>query len=290
VVNQSFTSFASPAIASCAVLLRQLLQSSAPTYNTPPVIKSLLLAGASKTALPQWQRLADTAPYDAVYGAGELNIYNSYHIYAAGHNSASPSLNLPATAWDAATSSSTAPILYFFSIPSGKYANTFSAAMTWHRTLTYDMMTGSYTSTVPQLTLALFASNSFTPEAAPISQSISTVDNVQHLFLRNLPPGQYALQISATTSTPYALAWQSQLGTGPVTSPGFGGAQFNLQADNIDPYTTYTIEKTTDLVHWTTAGTVRTADTTPATTFTWQDATPSNPSGFYRLKWTSLRQ
>lgn len=289
VVNVGETSYASPAIAgTAAALLQSAIASGNANAQKPQVIKAQMLAGASKQNLPQWQRLATTAPYDAVYGAGELNIRNAYYIQQAGQHSASTSAEVPSRGWDSSTTIS-AGRRYFFSIPAGRYATTFSAAITWHRTIS-GINGGAYSSSLSNLDLALYASTSLTPGASALYTSASTVDNVEHVFAYNLPPGQYMLVVtSATTGRNYGLAWDAQLGGGPALAPQLSGSQWQLAASSLDPYLSYTIESSPDLASgWTTEQTFRTADTTPAYTCTWQP--PQSASRyFYRLKWTPVR-
>jgi hypothetical protein len=289
VVNESETSYAAPAIAGCsAVLLQSAAASGNSNAQKPQVIKAQLLAGASKQNLPQWQRQAAATPYDAVFGAGELNIRNAYYIQQAGQKTSSTSTESPSRGWDYATSN-TAGQRYFFSIPTGRYGNTFSAALTWHRTIIG--RPGTYVGSLANLNLQLYAATSFTPGATPLYASTSTVDNVEHVFAYNLPPGQYLLLVTAsTTGQAYGLAWDAQLGSGPVLAPSISGGQLTLGFSGLDPQVSYTLESSPDLVApWTTEQTLRTADTTPSFTATWQQA--ASPAGryFYRLRWTPVR-
>lgn len=292
VVESVYTSLASPAVASAAAMLQDAIQPGFPDADRPEVVKALLLAGASKRDLPGWQRDVSTEPYDDVLGAGELNVLNAHHILAAGRQQFSGTLEAGRTGWDFATASSTSARRYFFTIPAGRMADTFSAALTWNRNVTKSGQ--NFNASLQNLTLKLFAATGFTLAPSPIQQSNSSVDNVEHIFLRHLPPGQYALEVSWSTSvTPYeyALAWESRLGNGPRLAIQRSGGAVSLDASNLDPLATYTVETSGDLsaASWTSAGTFRTADTTPSFTRTWQDAAPDGSAKYYRLKWTSVR-
>jgi hypothetical protein len=288
VVNESETSYASPSVASCVTLLSQAINANFPTANHPQAIKALFLAAASKDNLPAWHRAASTAPYDNVFGAGELNVLNAYHILANGSQTPSGSTEVAPSGWNYNTTRSSSARRYFFTVPNGALANTFSAALTWHRNIT--RISNNYTSTLPNLTLTLYASSGFTVGAV-IDQSNSTLDNVQHLFQRNLPAGQYALEVSSSTNNlSYGLAWQSQLGLGPTSSVAISSGSVSLNMANLDPYVTYTIQQSSDLINWTNATTILTSSTTASTTAAWQDtsADPDTPK-FYRLQWTAVR-
>lgn len=290
VVDQDVTSRAAPAIASASAVLYDAIQPSHPGGDHPQVVKALLLAGASKGNLPAWQRDVSAEPYDDVLGAGELNIRNAFYILAAGRRAFSDSVEAGATGWDFSAASSTAARRYFFTVPADRFATTFSAAITWHRIVT--KVGPSYTTSMPNLTLKLFPSVNFVPGTSPIDQSNSSVDNVEHVFLRNLPPGQYLLEVTSDTSShSYALAWDAQLGPGPVlNSRRDAGGNVIVECSNLDPFATYTVQTSPDMASWTSAGTFRTADTAPSTTHSWQDtAQPYPGTRFYRLGWTAVR-
>ena len=290
VVNESLTSYASPAVASAAAMLREKIVSSFTAADHPQALKAILIAGGSKDQLLAWRRTATTNPYDSVYGAGELNVLNSYHILTQGQQAPSNTVAVASKGWDYRAASRTTPKRYFFSVPTGSAGRTFSAALTWHRSI--NLFLGSYSPTYSHLTLKLYAANNLVISGAALDQSASTLDNVQHLFQRNLPAGQYALEVSSEPNgTNYGLAWETQSGTGPALAIRRGAsAQVFLDLSQLDPYVTYTLQQSTDLTTWTAGTTVRTADTTPATTFTWQDTSASlEPRKFYRLQWTALR-
>lgn len=290
VVNESLTSLASPAVASAAALLREKILASFSVADHPQAIKAILLAGASKSNLPAWQRASTSAPYDSVFGAGELNVLNAYHVLAEGQQAASTTAEVSCRGWDYRSVSTSSSKRYFFTVPDGSCANTFSAALTWHRKLA--LVAGNYTSTLPQLTLKLYAASGLTIVGTALDQSISTVDNVQHLFLRNLPSGQYALEVSSNTNNiNYGLAWEAQTGTGPALSVRIDGSgNVFLDMAQLDPFVTYTIQQSSTLTSWSDATTVRTADTAASTTATWPDTSATaGTSKFYRLQWTAVR-
>ncbi len=191
--------------------------------------------------------------------------------------------------WDTRESSSGQTQRYFFTIPTGKWAGTFSAALTWHRVVPITFGTP----TLVDLNLRLYAAGGLAVQGSAIDQSISAVDNVEHLFLRNLPAGQYALEVSTGSPTAYALAWEAQLSGGPAASVRrTGSGQIWLDLSGLDPYVTYTVESSSTLaaLDWQTATTLRTADTTAATTASWQDTSAGSAvRKFYRLRWTTLR-
>ncbi|GEP41695.1 hypothetical protein [Brevifollis gellanilyticus] len=281
VVNASYTSTASPCVGSVAALLLDAIRPGFPDADDPRVVKSIILSGASKSSLLGWKRVNTSRPYDEVLGAGQLNVLNAYHILAAGRQAASNSVSRGLRGWDRGTSSASSPHHYFFTLLPNQWGSTVSATLTWHRSIT-----SSYTvSTLANLNLHLRHASGFTVGAV-VDESISSIDNVEHLFLRNLPPGEYVLEVSASSnSITYGLSWEVQTGTGPQLSVTRDGSQATISLSQLDPLKTYTIEHSSNLTTWQPLTTLRTADTTPATTATQQDTVSTGPK-FYRLAWT----
>jgi hypothetical protein len=280
VVNQSVTSFAGPAVASVATLLLDAIRPGFPDADDPRVVKAIMLSAASKQNLLGWKRNSSSRPYDEVFGAGELNVLNAYHILAAGRQISSNSVMRPLQGWDKGTSSTSTPKRYFFTLPAARWGATMSATITWHRTIPNNYAS----STLANLNLRLVNATGFTI-GSTVTESISSIDNVEHLFLRNLPPGDYALEVSSgTNNVTYGIAWEVQTGTGPQLSLTRNGSQNTLSLSQLDPLQTYTVEVSTNMTSWAPATTIRTADTTPATSATWQE-TVSTSVKFYRLSW-----
>lgn len=201
-----------------------LLESAQGTQAVEPqVMKAILMAGATKDEFgTDWQRKppADPdRPLDDVFGAGELNIYRSYHILAAGRQAANDAVNVAATGWDY-EETDTDGRFYFFEVPPGQRATEFSAILNWHA----DVQNGNDGfGFVPEVSLwnmdlALYASNGFSATAL-LDSSASQVDNVEHIYFneslgmgQSLGPGQYMLEvISPVDDVDYGLAWFGSL-------------------------------------------------------------------------------
>ncbi len=216
VAFESVTSFSTPQVASAGGLISEKLRNTtySPALTTadyPRITKALLLAGAAKEPLTSWSR-ADTAkPYDTVYGAGALNVLLSYRILAAGKQAASSSAAVAETGWDVNSVKTTTTKYYFFDVPTGTASARFSAALTWHRAITTSPnFWFNVSATLANLDLKLFNATD-TTVGTQLDASVSTVDNVEHIYEATLAPGRYALQVSSasTTTTSYALAWRT---------------------------------------------------------------------------------
>jgi hypothetical protein len=265
----SFTSFATPLISGVAAMLLQAAArgdagpGAVSAATNALTLKALLLNGAFKPV--DWTNGA-TTPLDARYGAGIVNILNSYRALRGGKHSVTVSTshprggahwppvtaeNIPARrGWDLGNASSNVPQdgvnHYFFEIAGGApQALTFLATLVWTR--------HQNKATINDLDLFLYdAANSNL-----VASSESPVDNVEHLFVGNLPPGRYDLQVlkhggvTVSSSETYALAFdfgppQRPLLTNTVASGG--QFQFRLLGE---PNQTYVIERSADLSAWT---------------------------------------
>ena len=220
------TSFAAPQVAGSAAVLMQagLRGDGGPNTNAAVnmrTLKALLLNGAVKPA--GWTNSAKT-PLDARYGAGMLNLFNSYRQLAGGRHTnfvvtsvTASAAHPPTTAtntigvlsgWDFNTNNSTASAdainHYCFNVTNSAGKGNFlaSATLVWNR------QNGS--STINNLRLYLYN----TANSNLVACSTSAVDNVQHLWLPSLAPGRYDLQVwkaggasIVSTAEPYALAF-----------------------------------------------------------------------------------
>jgi len=220
------TSFSTPCVAGAAALLMQAaLRGDGGDTNSASdmrTIKALLLNGAIKPA--GWTN-SNSSPLDMRYGAGVLNVFNSYEQLAGGKQnfivstfSAAGSPHPPPvnpnsiavlSGWDFNTNSTTETNggvnHYFFNVTNNSINDRFTATATlvWNRHL------GE--TNINDLDLFLFNAAS----SNLVACSTSRVDNVEHLWLPQLPPGRYDLQVlknggtnTVSDSEIYALAWE----------------------------------------------------------------------------------
>ncbi len=224
------TSFSTPFVSGAAAVLMQAALRGDGGSDTNSAfaiqtIKALLLNGAVKPA--DWANTT-SSPLDNRYGAGVLNVFNSYEQLAGGKRGYVVSTTVtpaggahPPTGatgsiavlngWDfnTNTSSSTADTVnhYYFNVTNGMNGATFMATATlaWNRHRTK--------SSINNLDLFLYdAANSNL-----VACSTSLVDNVEHVFVPKLAPGRYDLQVwkaagipsgtIVSSAEPYALAF-----------------------------------------------------------------------------------
>ncbi len=220
------TSFSTPQVAGAAAVLMQAGLRGDGGSDTNSVtdirtIKALLLNGAVKPA--DWTNIFPY-PLDVRYGTGVLNIFNSYEQLAGGGHgyivSTSVATNSPhpptgatgtvsvLSGWDFNTNSSSATTdgvnHYYFNVTNGTNNARFTATATlvWNRQRNQ--------TSINNLNLFLYDAAS----SNLVACSTSLVDNVEHVFLPQLPQGRYDLQVlkkggtTVTASETYALAFE----------------------------------------------------------------------------------
>jgi len=236
VVPMSLTSWATPVVASSASLLLQtadaegiLPQLAAQERKTAKalLVRALLMAGATKTEFADWRKgfaspsTDGTVPLDFRFGAGELNIDNSHRILTAGEQHAGASADVAPTGWDYDTAAAGSDRLYFFEIPAFRYADTVSILVAWNRQIAVGGGNpAKLTPSLANIDLRLYAASGYMVGAA-WDQSISAIDNVEHIYLRWLPPGRYAMAVTSDKTWNYALAWD--IHTSPTAADDFDG-------------------------------------------------------------------
>jgi len=220
------TSFSTPQVAGAAAVLMQagLRGDGGNGTNSAAdirMVKALLLNGAIKPA--DWTNNAPS-PLDTRYGTGVLNVFNSYEQLAGGRHGyivstsvstggAHPPTGASGTVgtlsgWDFNTNTSSASSdgvnHYYFNVTNGVSNATFTATATlvWNRQRNQPDINN----------LDLFLYDAISSNLVACSTSL--VDNVEHLFVPNLAPGRYDLQVwkaggsFVSSSETYALAFE----------------------------------------------------------------------------------
>jgi hypothetical protein len=209
-----YTSGATPIVASCAGLLIDQAKADVrfAVAKDPRVIKALLLAGATKQEIPGWSN-SSTQPLDAHFGAGQVNIANSYRMLMSGRQPAGNAW-LSGTGWDTGTSGTGR---YFIEVPAGQTA-TFSTVLTWHRTITPNANWSVLTPSLADLNLRLSTASADFSVGTLVAESRSAIDNVEHVYQASLPAGRYVLEVTGPAGVSYGIAWRSNLvDLGPPT-------------------------------------------------------------------------
>ncbi len=246
VAQGSYTSYATPIVSGAAAALVQA-GAAADGYNSADgfatqaayskaatderTVKALLLNGAVKPSgwtnnytgtNDSYTYLAPvanaTTPLDPRYGAGIVNLANSYATLLAGRTAASTSTIAQNQGWDfsSVNSSSGNTANYYFNLSSANQSYDLTSTLVWNAQVQQivSRTTGvSYNETLNHLDLMLLNA-----AGSVVASSDSTVDNVQQIYTLDLTPGIYHLEVLdnggaaswASSSDSYALAYNFQ--------------------------------------------------------------------------------
>ncbi len=248
------TSEATGQLSSVAAFLYEVAQSPGleDASNQPEMMKAILMAGATKDEFAHWSR-TEAMPLDPVFGAGETNLANSYHILVGGPVSGS---DLPLSGWHYRPNLSVGDTAtYSFTIPAHSRARKFTVSLNWNRKVSPDF--ASFV--LPDLDLALYRETVSGDELMGQSASQdgeSNTYNLEYLYEENLPPGDYRLEISHVPDSPaatdFGLAWITEEGPPPSLTPDaeVSSDDILLSLDGLREGMTFSIEYSDDLIDW----------------------------------------
>jgi hypothetical protein len=218
------TSVAAAEVSSVAAVLRGVVAGT--DADRSETMKAIMLAGATKSEfasfvdpasnlLNAWDR-TPTRPLDDLFGAGEVNVYNSYLMTVGGRNvgsSEAPVAPVSSYGWDyqnLKNDPAAGDRYYSFQIPVGSTAKELSIMLAWNAKIA-DTDPGP-SSFVPAHSLQnldlTFYDSSISFLGVIVDQSASTVENVEHIYQKNLGPGTYTLKVSGAAEWDYGLAWR----------------------------------------------------------------------------------
>ncbi len=225
---RGLTSFTTPAVAACAARLLQAadeMTEHAHDAGKAEVIKAVLLAGANK---PRYWEAAPGHPLDQHLGAGVVHFDNSLQVLQAGPLSA----DAKASASDQLRMSNRMGWDFRTIAPNSKHTYTFhtqapmgeaSIILTWHRRITGTHTDENHADNalwyglprLADLDLHLYFTDE-RGEESELAVSDSKIDNVEHIYLKDLAPGRYRLEVTRPEEVheedwDYALAWRVEL-------------------------------------------------------------------------------
>ncbi|MBN1489810.1 MAG: hypothetical protein JXA69_07825 [Phycisphaerae bacterium] len=232
VVPHTATSWATPVVAGSAAILIEAADAdpaldALTRSDKALLIKALLMGGATKSEFVNWRRgfatpcVDGTVPLDYRYGAGELNIDNSHRILTSGQQEAGLTTTVATTGWDFDTIAAGPGRYYFVDVPLYSCAETLSVLVTWYRHVDIgNGLPAPLTPSLADINLYMYQANGFSVGAL-LDQSISALDNVEHVFLRGLLPGRYVFELTSNATWNFAVAWDTTLA--PTVQADFDG-------------------------------------------------------------------
>lgn len=264
-----YTSFSTGLVSSAAAFLRQTADTLGGNARRPETLKVILLAGATKEEFPGWSRTA-TSPLDPVFGAGELHLGNSWHILAGGEQSANLTADVADKGWAYVILTTSTAADFLLTIPDGTIGETFSAMAVWNRIITDSNPGRGFTAAVVPLAdyNLLLQQVSADGGVATVDQSISSIENLEHIYQRNLTPGKYRLRLSLASGgkVPAAVAWRlNRIRHEPRIFLTRLDGRYSLTFTGLIPGLRYVIQESPTVSNWTAAQEF----TTEGTTFMW---------------------
>ena len=218
VAPSTLTSHATAMTSSAATLLTEAAGGFGSGADESETLRAAILAGATKTEFPSWSH-TESQPLDATFGAGELNVFNSYQILAGGDfdgsNDVPPGSAVPVSGWDyeAGFADAGSSVRYYnFEVPTGFTADEISIILTWNARVTDanpSPLTFDPTTSLANMDLDFFDSTHSFLETE-LAASRSTIDNVEHLHLTGLNEGTYTMRFVSNTDQAFALAWRME--------------------------------------------------------------------------------
>ena len=199
-----YTSFATPIVTAAAAYLIDAAGSNAAAKDQLS-LKAILLAGADKSISANWDQ-TPTRPIDDVFGAGELDIYQSYFIQQGGQQIAGCIIGTHG--WNLSNLSAYSSETYVINISSGFRLRKLSVIVTWNRKVKKQ---GPYFNpTLANMSLELTDDG----DNSSVQSSYSAIDNIEHIWRdlgSELEAGSYNLTVATNLTTDYAIAWRSEL-------------------------------------------------------------------------------
>jgi hypothetical protein len=220
------TSFSTPFVSGAAAVLMQAAlrgdgggdTNSAADIRT---IKALLLNGAIKPA--DWTNNSPS-PLDPRYGAGVLNLFNSYEQLAGGKHGYIFSTNVSVGgAHPPLVTTGSIPVLSGWDFNTNSSGTNFDGVNHYYFNVTNNLSGAKFTATatlvwnrhrnktnINNLDLYLYDAIS----SNLVTCSTSLVDNVEHIWQTQLPQGRYDLQVlknggtAVSTNETYTLAFE----------------------------------------------------------------------------------
>jgi hypothetical protein len=228
----SATSWATPVVAAAVALMQQVASepplAANPNARDPSVLKATLMAGAfhsgtwSNQPVPTGDTRGEaTRPLDPIFGAGVVNVDRAHRILAGGEQDATVEVpevaDLRPAGWDYAPIGPGTNLHWRLRL--FEAAPELSVIATWRRLPTTNF---TLSPSVPTIRLRLFRADGTTLVPLTGEQgaafyasgnvaSTSAADNVQHIYVRGLLPGEYVIQVSRLGTigapAPMGVAW-----------------------------------------------------------------------------------
>ncbi|MFL2484004.1 MAG: hypothetical protein ACJ0KA_06665 [Verrucomicrobiales bacterium] len=279
VANDNSTSSCTPQVSSAISLLYGISSNlGMPNACFPETMKAIIMAGAEKDQLNDWTR-SSTKPIDQVYGAGKINVNNSYKILTKGDQSSLEKFQY--YGWDFKSLESDDEVFYDLVFDQDISEVIFS--LNWNRSIiSSPWINGSkYNASTANMSLSFCRDDG--ENLILYDFSDSSIDNLEHLYLRGIPKGRYQLKVATDISTEFGLAWRAEKGNLPNLKIGTDSQNIVINCQNLIKGKVFKLQKSNDLLNWSTHKNF----TVKETSFVFNEPQEENLENkiFYRLEW-----
>lgn len=206
------TSSATPVVTALTARLLEVADQQGGNARRAEVIKAVLMAGAEKP--PDWQRQPGK-PLAEFYGAGRVRFDRSYHLLRQGPVEPGVATNRYGWAFAGVRPETTSTWRFDCLDEAGEV----SIILTWHRRIVGQVVRDPLSDKDYWLDNARLADFDLKlvriddrGAAGVAAESVGRIDNVEHIYLKQLPPGRYRIEVSRKDALgeawDFALAWR----------------------------------------------------------------------------------
>ncbi len=211
------TSEATPMVSAVVALLHHKASNMEATdARLPEVMKAIVLAGASRSKMAAWDQATSpegiiVRPIDDVFGAGEVNVYNSYRILYSGEFDGSSEDQVSKMSglfgWDYGESIEPGkPLKWTVELKKEQGPRDLFLLLTWNAEYGNSKRAFSPKMRLPNMSLELRKSDG-SSGGNRVAKSDSPVDNIEAISIKSLPPGKYTFGVETDLSTDFGIAW-----------------------------------------------------------------------------------
>ena len=248
VANDNSTSSCTPQISSAIAFLNGIAtHQEKPSACFPETMKAIIMAGAEKKILPNCTRSVNK-PIDPVYGAGKINVYNSYKIITESQKLSTGDYNN--YGWDFNSLEKDDELFYNIFLKEDSTEAVFS--LNWNRSVIDAPWINSkeYKESLADMSISICRLDG--EDLALYDFSDSRIDNVEHIYLRGLPKGMYQLKVTTNAFTHFGIAWRAEPGNLPELEININLQDVRIECNNLIKGKEFTLQSSYDFENWAT--------------------------------------
>ena len=281
VANDNSTSSCTPQVSSAVAFLYGLsLNQGKPSACYPETMKAIIMAGAQKNEFPEWNRSLEK-PIDSVFGAGKINVFNSYKIITESEKITDNLYNN--YGWDSGFLEK--ENASFYNILLDKHSTEVVFSLNWNRlVLSAPWINGKeYEESIADMSLSICRVDDENLTLYDFSDS--RIDNLEHIYLRGLPKGLYQLKVSTDKPTSYGIAWRAEPGNLPELEIIHEFDLIKIKCSYLIKGKEFKLQKSDNLIDWSNKKTFKASEDSCEMI---EEINHSEKRSYYRLLWNPI--